>query len=258
MYSDISDVIINAKKSLVTHILNICTDKVTFERGLKLSKEHKNIFLAAATTPHDVVEGADEMFEIFAAAARNGDLDAVGETGLDYFYEKSPKDIQKKYFARYIDLCLETKLPLIIHCRDAFADLLQILDDNYLSKGGDGAKVVIHCFTGTVEEARQCLQRNFRISLSGIVTFKKSTELQEAAKIIPLSNLLIETDSPYLAPHPFRGKRNEPAMVVHTAEFIANLKQVQVSDIASSTFENGIQLLAKDAIDNYVFARGCE
>jgi TatD DNase family protein len=230
-----------AKAGDVEAIINICTDLPSLEEGIKLHTRAGWIYNAGATTPHDVEKEGEANFSRFAMAARGGDLVAVGETGLDYHYDHSDRSIQKQFLRRYLHLALETSLPVIIHCREAFADLFEILDKDY-STQGKVAPGVLHCFTGTAKEAEEVIKRGWYLSLSGIVTFKKSIELQEIAKMVPLNQLLIETDTPYLAPMPHRGKMNQPAYVVHTASFIAHLRNSDPSDIIQSTNTNAKNL----------------
>ncbi len=161
----------------------------------------------------------------------------MGETGLDYHYEHSNRSIQQQFLVRYLHFALECNLPVIIHCREAFTDLFTLLDAEYQLKG-KLAPGVLHCFTGTMAEAEEVLKRGWMLSLSGIVTFKKSLELQQVAREIPLEQLLIETDTPYLAPQKYRGKPNEPAYLVETASFIASLKGLSVEEVAAVTTSN--------------------
>ncbi|MBA3720876.1 MAG: TatD family hydrolase [Parachlamydiaceae bacterium] len=242
VFENLGDTINRASDANVKSILNICTDSITLERGLTVSKQYPWIYQAAAITPHDVEKIGERDFPFIAECARTGRLQAVGETGLDYFYEHSPKQIQKEFLIKYLHLALECKLPVVIHCREAFADFFEILDAEYVVNGKH-APGVLHCFTGTIQEAEEVLKRGWMLSLSGIVTFKKSTVLQEVAKQVPLSQLLIETDTPYLAPQSHRGKTNEPAFIVDTATFIAKLKGISVDELASATNKNARQLL---------------
>ena len=230
-----------AQKAGVKRIVNICTDLLTLERGLALSKTHPWIYQTAATTPHDVEKEGEAVFESIAQVARAGDLKAIGETGLDYYYEHSNRAIQQNFLCRYLHLALECQLPVVIHCREAFSDFFQILDAEYQINSRH-APGVLHCFTGTVKEAEEVIKRGWMLSLSGIVTFKKSIELQEVTKIVPLNQLLIETDTPYLAPQSHRGKVNEPSFLVETAQFIARLKEISFQELADATSHNANQL----------------
>lgn len=237
LYNDLEGILERAQANQVSQIMNICTDELTLERGLKLAALHPWVYQAGATTPHDVEKEGAEMFEKFAACARAGQLQAIGETGLDYFYEHSNRQVQQQFLRKYLHLALECHLPVIIHCREAFEDFFTILDAEY-QVNGKHQPGVLHCFTGTMQEAEEVIKRGWMLSLSGIVTFKKSQALQELAKEVPLNQLLIETDSPYLAPQKHRGKTNEPAFVVETANFIADLKQIAVEELAAVTRQN--------------------
>ena len=226
-----------AKAAGLQAIVNICTDVESLEKGLELAKKHPWIRNAAATTPHDVEKEGEQVFPIMADHARRGMLVAVGETGLDYYYSHSDRELQKIFLKRYLNLALECQLPVIIHCRDAFKDFFDILDREYMINGQHGPGV-LHCFTGTLEEAGQVWDRGWYLSLSGIVTFKNSGQLREVAKAAPLDRLLIETDTPYLAPQSKRGKMNEPSYLVETAKLIAEIKGRSFEEIAKVTNEN--------------------
>lgn len=243
IYDQIDSVLERAWQSGVQGIVNICTDPLSLERGIILSQRRPWIYQAAATTPHDVEKEGEKVFPIMAASARSGKLKAVGETGLDYYYEHSNRDVQKQFLRRYLHLALECKLPVIIHCREAFKDFFEILDSDYQIHG-KYAPGVLHCFTGTIAEAEEVIKRGWMLSLSGIVTFKKSLELQQVAKEIPLEQLLIETDAPYLAPQKHRGKQNEPSFLVETAQFIASLKGVSLELLAETTKLNASKLFS--------------
>ncbi len=237
VYSDLPDLLQRAQAAGVTSIINICTDIPTLERGIELVQEFPWVHNVASTTPHDVEKEGDEVFPVMAEAARSGKLVAVGETGLDYYYTHSAKEIQKDFLRRYFHLALECDLPVVIHCRDAFTDFFEIQDAEYA-----GAPGVLHCFTGSLQEAEQVIQRDWYLSLSGIVTFKRSQELREVAKIVPLERLLIETDTPYLAPQSHRGKRNEPAYLPETAVCIAAERNISVEELATATTANAQRL----------------
>lgn len=242
VFDQLDFVLKRAQQAGVKAIVNICIDPLSLERGLILSQHYPWVYQAAATTPHDVEKEGEQVFEIMASCARQGLLKAVGETGLDYYYEHSKRTIQKQFLRRYLHLALECQLPVIIHCREAFSDFFEILDTEYQINGRH-APGVLHCFTGTMAEAEEVLKRGWMLSLSGIVTFKKSIELQEVAREVPLEQLLIETDTPYLAPQKHRGKQqNEPAFLVETAHVIASLKQISFEELAFKTAQNACQL----------------
>lgn len=236
LYQQIEEILKRALSQGVTKIINICTDQITAERGVALREKYPFIFNVGSTTPHDTLKQAEQHFSMFANLAHSKQLVAIGETGLDYFYDFSPKDIQQKWFIKYLELACQTNLPIVIHCRDAFNDLFSITKEFYKDR-----PLLLHCFTGSVEEAKKALDRGWMISFSGIVTFKKSTSLQEAAKYVPLESMLIETDSPYLAPQSKRGQSNEPSYIVETAKFLAELKGIhfeEFGNICSKNTEN--------------------
>ncbi|NGX27566.1 MAG: hypothetical protein K940chlam6_01504, partial [Chlamydiae bacterium] len=160
-------------------------------------------------------------------------LVAIGETGLDYFYEHSPKKLQQEFLARYFALASQNDLPIIFHCREAFHDLFAMADEMYQNR-----PAVLHCFTGTKEEAKGCLDRGWFVSFSGIITFKKSKELRDVVQYVPLEQMFVETDTPYLAPQSHRGKQNEPAFVIEIAEKIAEIKGVSLEEVEKVTSEN--------------------
>ncbi|GAB4187091.1 MAG: TatD family hydrolase [Simkaniaceae bacterium] len=232
--AQIHEIIKRARDAQVDHIINICTDEPTLQRGLQLSRQYPWIFNTGATTPHDVKEEGEKNFPLFEKAAKEGRLVAVGETGLDYYYEHSDRELQKYFLKQYLQLAVSCNLPVIFHCREAFADLFSVCDSHYAKEG----KAILHCFTGTLEEAQEVLKRGWYLSFSGIVTFKKSQALREVVRQVPLEQMLIETDSPYLAPQSKRGKPNEPGYISETAEMIAKIKQKDLQEVAAITSEN--------------------
>ena len=233
VFEHISELLDRAKKAGVETIVNICTDKVTLERGLKLAEDVKWVYNVGSTTPHDVEKEGGIYFHLFEEAARQGKLIAIGETGLDYHYEHSSKSLQQAFLIRYLQLAADCNLPVVIHCRDAFEDLFAIADEHY-KKG----PLVLHCFTGTIEDAEKALERNWLISFSGIITFKKSESLRQVVKEVPINQLLIETDTPYLAPQTKRGKPNEPSFLLETAQMVANVKGLPLEEVAKATTTN--------------------
>ncbi len=233
LYQEIEQIVTRAKAQGVCKIVNICTDKITAERGHILKQKYPFIFNVGSTTPHDTLKQGELDFPFFANLAREKKLIAIGETGLDYFYDFSPKQTQQQWFIKYLELAIETHLPIVIHCRDAFEDLFAITQNFYANR-----PLLLHCFTGTVEEAKKALDRGWMISFSGIVTFKKSSSLQEVAAYVPLDSMLIETDSPYLAPQSKRGQTNEPSFVVETAKFLAELKKIDFATFCYATAHN--------------------
>lgn len=235
LFPQVEGLLERAKHAQVKAIINICTDLLSLEKGFSLNCPW--VYHTGATTPHDVDKWGAEHFPFFAKFAEEKRLVAIGETGLDYYYAHSDKENQKKFFIDYLHLALKHELPLVIHCREAFKDLFEILDAEYLLKPG-ARSVILHCFTGSLEEAKEALKRGCYISFSGIVTFKKSMALRETAAFIPLERLLIETDSPYLAPQSHRGQVNEPAFVPEVAQMIAETKDVPLEIVAQMTYKN--------------------
>lgn len=243
VYQNLDEVLKNALEEHVHTIINICTDELTLQRGLELRKRFPWIYLAAAVHPHDAHAQSDAFFDLTAQQAKAGALAGIGETGLDYYYRHCPKEDQQNFLRRHLQLALECQLPIIIHCREAFEDLFPILDQEYRS-GEKYAPGVLHCFTGNLQEAEQVLDRGWFLSLSGIVTFKKSVELQEVAKRVPLNQLLIETDAPFLAPQSKRGNPNQPAYLPEIASCIARLKGVPMEEVARATTQNAQALFS--------------
>lgn len=229
------EILRRAREAKVDGIVNICTNSETLKRGLFVKQNHPEVpvFLAAATTPHDVAKEGDAFFLEVEGAALEKKLVAIGETGLDYYYEHSPKELQKKHLVQYFHLAKKERLPIIFHCREAFSDLFSLADCEYQS-----ARAVLHCFTGTIDEARQVLDRGWYLSLSGIVTFKKSELLREVASYVPLDRLLIETDAPYLSPQSKRGLCNEPSFIGETAQTIAEIKGISPENFARHISNN--------------------
>lgn len=241
IFKDVDAVLERAKATNIDTIINIATGEQSLVDGLALSQKYPWVFNAAAVHPHDAEQEGEGYFPIVSKHALKGDLVAVGETGLDYHYHHSKPEIQQLFLRKHLQLALQAHLPVIIHCREAFADFFRILDEEYKGPG------VLHCFTGTMADAEQALKRGWYLSLSGVVTFKKSEELRQVAKMVPLDRLLIETDAPYLAPQSKRGKPNEPAYVVETAQTLAEVKGISVEELAKATSNNLINLFLKSS-----------
>ncbi|MCP3677078.1 MAG: YchF/TatD family DNA exonuclease [Deltaproteobacteria bacterium] len=205
-----------------------------FEPTLKIADSHDAIYTAIGIHPHDARLAEDETFKQMEALAGRTKVVAIGETGLDYHYDNSPRDIQQEVFRRQIRLGTSLNLPIIIHTREADRDTLDILKEE---RAGDTGGV-LHCFSGGYEMAKECLDMGLFLSFTGIITFPKAAALQEVVKKVPVERMLVETDCPYLAPVPYRGKRNEPAYVVETAKRIAELKGLHLDDVARITTLN--------------------
>ena len=231
-------ILARANENGVQHMLSVCIDLKQFLTLKNIVEQYDNITISVGVHPSDVEKDNIVSSADLIRYADHDKVVAIGETGLDYFYPNFDKNAQQLSFRKHIEASITTKKPLIIHARDAFSDIYSILRD-YKSLGITG---VMHCFTGSLQEAEEALELGFYISFSGIITFKNSKELQEVAKKVPLDKILIETDSPYLAPVPFRGKINEPAYVKFVAEKLADLRDVSVSEIAERTTKNFYEL----------------
>jgi len=217
----------------VKRIANICTDEKSLQEALLLQKNYPWIYHTAATTPHDVEKEGESFFPFVEKAASEGLLAAIGETGLDYFYEDANPGVQKEFLKRYMALATRLQLPLIFHCRNAFSDLFDMADAEYKER-----PAILHCFTGAMEEAREVFNRGWLLSVSGIATYPKSERLREVVRYAPLDSLVVETDSPYLAPQGKRGKQNEPSFLPEVVHLISAIKGVSVDTVATHTFQN--------------------
>ena len=231
---EVAAVLQRAREAGVGRLINVGTGVAESRQAIALAEQHDWIYASVGVHPHDVAKMSDADLDTLKDLTGNRRVVAIGEVGLDYHYEHSPQDVQQERFRNFIRLSLETKLPLIIHCREAFEDCFKILDE----ENGWNAGGVFHCFTGDAATAERIVKQGFYVSFSGIVTFKKSQELQEAARAVPDDRFLIETDCPFLAPEPFRGKRNEPAYVVKVAEKLAALRGSELTEIARLSTAN--------------------
>ncbi len=229
---DFYQVLVNAKASGIQYILNIGTNLETSQDCVKLAQRYPHIYASIGIHPHDTQKLPQDFIEQLKTLAQNPKVKAIGEIGLDFFYKNSPPENQLHIFTQLVQLAKTLNLPLGIHCREAFQECFQILSKEEFYKG------VFHCFTGTPTEANKAIEMGFLISISGIVTFKKAQNVHSVVKDIPLKHMLIETDCPYLSPEPFRGKRNEPAFVIYTAKKIAELKKIDIEEVAEVTTEN--------------------
>ncbi|WP_297987269.1 TatD family hydrolase [Anoxybacillus sp.] len=235
---DVEQVIERARAEGVSHIVVVGFDRPTIERAMELAEQYSFIYAAVGWHPVDAIHMTDDDLMMIEQLAAHPKVVALGEMGLDYYWDQSPKEVQKEVFRKQIRLAKKVKLPIIIHNRDATADIVHILREEQAAEVGG----VMHCFTGSVEVAHQCIDMNFYISFGGPVTFKNAKKPKEVAKEISLDRLLIETDCPYLTPHPFRGKRNEPSYVKYVAEAIAELKGVSFDEVAQKTSDNAKRL----------------
>jgi len=229
-----------AQQVNIQKVINICTDELSLKTGIELHQRYPFVYNTAATTPHDVEKDGEYFFPFVKQAAQKRQLIAIGETGLDYYYTHLDRDLQQVHLLRYFELAKQVQLPIIFHCRDAFSDLFRLTDQHY-----SGLPAVLHCFTGTELEAKNVIDRGWYLSISGIVTFKKSEGLREVVSQVPLNRLLIETDTPYLAPQSRRGKQNEPAFIIETAAMVASILGKTTEEIGQITSENAERLFFK-------------
>jgi TatD DNase family protein len=229
----------NARQHGVGHMLCVCIDLEHFSDVLEPARTHKNIFASVGVHPNER-DGEEPDVKRLVELADDPDVVAIGETGLDYFRTEEKMDWQQQRFRNHIAAAKQTGKPLIIHMRDATDDTLRIMHEE--SAGDAGG--VMHCFVEDWETAKKAMDLGFYISFSGIVTFKNATELKEVAKKMPADLMLVETDSPYLAPTPYRGKSNQPAYVKYVAEHIAELRGESVQKITETTTENFFQLFS--------------
>lgn len=218
-----------ARQAGVLKMIVIGTDAVTTQQAIALAADNDDVWATVGLHPHDAKFGFDALLP-FLAAER---VVAIGECGLDYFYDHSDRQVQRKIFEQQIEIANELHLPLVIHTRDAWTETFEILD-----RVGIPQRTIFHCFTGGVTEATECVSRGAYISFSGIVTFKAAENVRNAAMMCPIDRMLIETDSPYLAPVPLRGKPNHPALVSLVGKFVADIRGESVAHIAHHTSVN--------------------
>jgi len=205
------------------------------DAAIPFAEQHDWIYATVGTHPHEAKDLTPAHLERLAQLAGHPRVIAYGEIGLDYFYDHSPRDVQQRVFREQMELAAKAKLPIIIHCRDAWADCMGMLEQHWHPTGLGG---ILHCFTSTLEDAQRGLEMGFMISFAGNSTYPKAQNLRDVAKALPLEKLLIETDSPFLAPQPYRGKRNEPAYVGEVAKAIGSVRNLAAEEIASATAGN--------------------
>ncbi len=235
-------VVARAKAAGVGIIVTISTRIRRLPELLAITQAHPNVYCSVGTHPHNAHEELDIPLEEIVRLTAHPKVVAIGEAGLDYFYQKSPREAQAEGFRRHIAAARITGLPLEIHTRDADQDTIDILEDEH-ARGPFPA--LLHCYTGGEDLARRAVALGLYVSFTGVITFKKSEALRAIAADVPLDRLLVETDAPYLAPDPFRGKTNEPALVVHTAATLAKIKGLSTGEIATATTDNFFRLFKK-------------
>lgn len=239
---DLSSVIKNAKQHNVQYLQTICTKLADYETIKEITETFSNIFCSFGIHPNEADDHMNLSVDDIIKYTNYDKTIGIGETGLDYYYEYSNRNNQKQLFEKHIEASRKTKLPIIIHTRKADQDMDDILSSEMHNGEFPG---LIHCFSSGKELAKQVIDLGLYISISGIVTFKKSIELQEIVRFVPIDRILLETDSPYLAPVPNRGKRNEPGFVKYIAESIAQIKNLSYDDVASITTKNFFDLFDK-------------
>jgi TatD DNase family protein len=203
------------------------------EAGIRLAEKYPFIYATVGVHPHEAAKASPEVFAQLRALAAHAKVVAFGEIGLDYHYDFSPRDVQRSVFIKQLHLAAEAVKPIVIHTREAWGDTLQLLSQHPLTAGG-----IMHCFTGGPAEATQALALGFHLSFAGVITFPKAQSVRQAAALVPENRLLIETDAPYLAPVPHRGKRNEPAFIVETVRKLAEVRGTTAEAIAEATTRN--------------------
>jgi TatD DNase family protein len=235
-------IVARAHEAGVEQMITISTRVKRFETILSIAESYPNVFCSVGTHPHNADEELDVTTEDLVRLSAHPKVVAIGEAGLDYFYDNAPRDAQAEGLRRHIAAARETGLPLVIHSRSADEDMAAILTE----ETGNGAfPFLLHCFSSGPDLARVGVELGGYMSFSGILTFPKSEELREIAKTVPHDRMIVETDAPYLAPKPFRGKRNEPAYVAHTAAVLAETIGVSTEEIATITTENAFRIFSK-------------
>ncbi len=236
--NDRDEIIKAAKENGLQYILNPGADLSSSVKAVNLAEKHDMIYAAVGIHPHDVKDMDEDTLQILRSLSNKEKVVAIGEIGLDYYYNHSPKEDQRKWFKRQIEMAKEVNLPIIVHDRDANQETFNIL--NQYNVGDIGC--VMHCYSGSVELAKEYIKRGIYISLAGPLTFTNAKKTHEVAREIPLEWLLVETDCPYLTPVPFRGKRNQPAYVKYVAEAIAEAKGMTLEEVAYQTSINAKKL----------------
>ncbi|MCB9948752.1 MAG: TatD family hydrolase [Rhodospirillaceae bacterium] len=243
---ELAAVVDRAARAGVARMVTVCTRPSRLSETLAIAETMPQVYVAVGVHPHEAAAEPALSVDDLVALARHPRIVAIGETGLDYHYDHSPRPVQQARFRQHIAAARAAGVPLVVHTRQADDDTIRILEEE--GAGGDGADRltgVIHCFSGGRDLAEAALRWGFCISFSGILTFKAAGDLRDIARDLPVEQLLVETDAPYLAPVPKRGKRNEPAFVVHTAETLATVKGMAPADIARQTTENFFALFTK-------------
>ena len=242
LYNQLDEVINRAEHNQVKYLLTICTTLKSFERIKLIITKYKNIYGTFGIHPHETqkYEQVDARF-ILNIKKKHNKIIGIGETGLDYYYNHSDRKSQKKSFIEHISAASQLNIPIIVHSRNAEIDTYEILKSE---SNNSNLKVLMHCFTGSKDFAKKLIDLNCYISVSGIITFKNSAELSDTVSSIPIEKLLVETDSPYLSPSPYRGKSNEPSYIVHTVDKLSEIKKLPKEVIMKKTSDNLFQIFS--------------
>ena len=235
---DLPEVMARMKDAGVNRCILAGSDMETSEQIVKMASEYPDVYGVVGIHPHDAKTWTDDCAPRIAEWVRQERIVGVGEIGLDYYYDHSPRDVQKEVFEKQLLLARELNVPAVFHVRDAHGDVLDILRKNRAQLPAG----VVHCYSGSVESSREYLDMGFYISFAGPITFKNANKLLDVAKYVPLDRILVETDSPYLAPVPMRGRRNEPAYVQYVAQCIAQLRGISDEEMAQAAFNNTCRL----------------
>lgn len=238
---DVDEVITRAKEAHLSQIITISLSNEAIDKNTRLQEKCSGyIFQAAGLHPHDAKDFSEEYYQTIKKMAERKEIIAIGEIGLDYFIKESPEDIQREVFRKFLRLAIDLAMPVIIHSRDASEDMVRILKE----EGELGLKGVLHCFSGDLALEDAALSLGLHLSYTGNLTFPKAENIRDSVKRVPLDRIMIETDSPFLAPQAFRGKRNEPAYVAEVAKKIAEIKGVSIDEVANQTSLNAKELFS--------------
>ena len=234
----LKEVLERAKEVNIEKIINPSAEPDNFERIIKISEENDFIYAALGVHPEEVDKFKEDTLDEIRELSKNKKVVAIGEIGLDYYWTTDTKEKQKEIFSKQLELAKELNLPVIIHDREAHEDTFNLLKNADL---GD-LKVIMHCFSGSSEFMKQCVKEGYYIALGGVVTFKNAVKPKEVAKNVPIERLLIETDCPYLAPVPYRGKENEPSFMIESAKCIAEIKGITLEELDKQTTKNALEV----------------
>ena len=234
--NDRKEVIERACPAGVEHIRTVGTNPAFGEKAISIAKQYKNIFVSLGIHPHEAATADDKSLAQMADFARQPEVVAYGEIGLDFFRNLSPREKQIEVFSRQLEIARDLSLPVVIHDRDAHEQVLQLVRSSGVQRG------VFHCFSGDYALAQKCLDLGFYLSIPGTVTFDKAVKISDVVKKVPLEFLLLETDCPFLTPVPYRGRRNEPSFIIHMAKKVAQIKSLRWEDVADTTTRNALNL----------------